>query len=484
MKKAILLFSTLAGLTVSASPAYAGWFKNFVSNLVSPVNVTSTIHGLPVPSNNVIFLTTSTLGILTGCSTSTIDSIPSQCLDSGQRDKLNSAINILKARQYLVNRNGSIDPYMHFRSHTSALINWDSALVRATYLVGYRSGCSGGNTFGCHVIDGTTFLTNNGLDHDAAYLSGVLLHEADHYNKTHSCGDTADADASGPYGLEAKYDMSLSLNSPPGVTPGQRLIVQARAFDIANYQLCGNAAARDEILNYTNSPSLYVGNRPATATIVQRGQPFPATNLAAGQRLQAATAFLNFQTDGNLVVYDNQNRPLWASNTAGRACSSGCVASFQSVGNLVLYQNGVAYWASSSYSAINASLLINDKAPYLEIRQQNKELVWTTNSELKFGRLEYMVTAPNTRNSANTIISFLADGNLVVYDLYGNQLWASNTSEHNCGNKNCLAQFQEDGNLVLYEKYGSVWQPYWASNTVGRSTLVVSNDPNNPLAIY
>jgi hypothetical protein len=480
-RRAIAGLFVLAVMVGSSSSAHAGWFKNFVSRIVNPLNVTSTILGLPIPSNNVIFLAMSSLGILTGCSTSHVDSIPSQCLDSGERDRLNAAINILKTRQYLIDRNGVIDPYTHFRSHTATLINWDNALVKATYLVGYAVGCNGNNVVGCHVVDGTTFLTAQGLASDPAYLAGILLHEADHYNKTHDCGDSADNDANGPYGLEAKYGMSVYLNPPPGVTSGQRAIVQSRAVAIANNQLCNNAEARAQILNYTNAPWLFVGNQAPALTIVQRGQPFPATNLAADQSLQAATARLVFQSDGNLVVYDNQNQPLWASNTSGRACSVGCLASFQSAGNLVLYQNGVAYWASSGYTAPNASLLINDKAPFLEIRQQNKELVWTTNSELMFGRLEYIVTAPNVRNSANAMIAFQADGNLIVYDPSWTPIWTSGTAGRNCGNQNCRAQFQEDGNLVLYENVSGNWYPYWASNTVGMSTMVVTSDPEYPL---
>ena len=44
-------------------------------------------------------------------------------------------------------------------------------------------------------------------------------------------------------------------------------------------------------------------------------------------------AFLNFQTDGNLVIYSN-GRPLWNSTTSGHA--GDCVI-FQGDGNLVIY---------------------------------------------------------------------------------------------------------------------------------------------------
>jgi hypothetical protein len=52
------------------------------------------------------------------------------------------------------------------------------------------------------------------------------------------------------------------------------------------------------------------------------------------------------QGDGNLVVYTQGGRPLWASNTSGRAVD---VLALQSDGNLVLYGTGGALWASGSY---------------------------------------------------------------------------------------------------------------------------------------
>jgi hypothetical protein len=54
---------------------------------------------------------------------------------------------------------------------------------------------------------------------------------------------------------------------------------------------------------------------------------------------------LVFQDDGNLVVYDNQNRALWASGTNGQAASQ-CI--MQTDGNLVIYGYYNAIWASGT----------------------------------------------------------------------------------------------------------------------------------------
>ena len=66
---------------------------------------------------------------------------------------------------------------------------------------------------------------------------------------------------------------------------------------------------------------------------------------------------LVFQDDGNLVVYDNQNRALWASGTNGQAASQ-CI--MQTDGNLVIYGYYDAIWASGTNGWYNAYLDMQD----------------------------------------------------------------------------------------------------------------------------
>jgi hypothetical protein len=51
------------------------------------------------------------------------------------------------------------------------------------------------------------------------------------------------------------------------------------------------------------------------------------------------------QTDGNLVLYHVNNAPAWASNTAGKP---GSFLAMQNDGNLVIYQPIVPIWASNT----------------------------------------------------------------------------------------------------------------------------------------
>jgi hypothetical protein len=88
---------------------------------------------------------------------------------------------------------------------------------------------------------------------------------------------------------------------------------------------------------------------------------------------------LSLQSDGNLVLYESDSQPVWATETDGQDVSR---ATMQSDGNLVLYSSGGdAVWASGTEGNEGAYLLLQD------------------------------------------------DRNLVIYNNDGSPLWASNTSE-------------------------------------------------------
>lgn len=67
---------------------------------------------------------------------------------------------------------------------------------------------------------------------------------------------------------------------------------------------------------------------------------------------------LDLQQDGNLVVYDSNNKPLWASNTAG---TDGQTATMQADGNFVLYRvNGQPLWASNTAGNPNSWIIMQN----------------------------------------------------------------------------------------------------------------------------
>nr|AUX13429.1 mannose binding lectin [Microsorum sp. SU-2018] len=116
-------------------------------------------------------------------------------------------------------------------------------------------------------------------------------------------------------------------------------------------------------------------------------QPGYAGNvLLQGNRLNPGTSLtqgpysLRMQTDCNLVLYKNGNRPLWASNTNQKG--TGCYLIMQTDGNAALYTSA-------------------------------RKALWATGT--------------NGRNDGAHHLILQADGNLVMYNGGGAAIWASGT---------------------------------------------------------
>jgi hypothetical protein len=171
-----------------------------------------------------------------------------------------------------------------------------------------------------------------------------------------------------------------------------------------------------------------------------------------------------FQDDGNFVLYDINDKAVWASGTDGR----GAYLSIQNDGNVVIYNdNNVAVWATNTPEPATARVEAPPAAanPRTVHRAFGRNITFVRGSSLdsKDGRFQ---------------LAFQDDGNMVLYRLVGGRkaIWASNTNGRAVKN----FKFQEDGNLVIYD-YND--KPIWASNTDGRGDyMLLQNDGN--LVIY
>jgi hypothetical protein len=94
----------------------------------------------------------------------------------------------------------------------------------------------------------------------------------------------------------------------------------------------------------------------------------------AGDYVKSAKADLTMQSDGNLVVYDENGHARWASNTVGR----GSYATFQDDGNFVVYDSGNhAVWASNTSGHPGAVLAVQDDGNVV-IYAANGAVLWAT----------------------------------------------------------------------------------------------------------
>jgi hypothetical protein len=107
--------------------------------------------------------------------------------------------------------------------------------------------------------------------------------------------------------------------------------------------------------------------------------------LTPGQALQVNESLVSpngrfslvLQQDGNLVLYEQEAGPVWASATDGREVST---ATMQEDGNLVLYvPTGEPVWASDTNGNSGASLVLQDDGN-LVIYGADGTPVWATDT--------------------------------------------------------------------------------------------------------
>ncbi len=106
--------------------------------------------------------------------------------------------------------------------------------------------------------------------------------------------------------------------------------------------------------------------------------------MARGMLCQTGKSRLSMQTDGNLVLYDENGVARWAAswsrpNVIGR----GAFAYFQNDNNYVLYDNGnpwIAQWASNTYTGQFGGRLAIQADGNLVVYNPNLVPLWATNT--------------------------------------------------------------------------------------------------------
>ncbi|MEV7845795.1 mannose-binding protein [Streptomyces cyaneofuscatus] len=97
------------------------------------------------------------------------------------------------------------------------------------------------------------------------------------------------------------------------------------------------------------------------------------SSIGVGQSWATNRIRMTMQQDGNLVVYNEQNKPVWAAMTFGENHR----AIFQPDGNLVIHNgDDRAIWASKTHDFPGAQLILRPDAKVVIVH--NGRVVWST----------------------------------------------------------------------------------------------------------
>ena len=178
------------------------------------------------------------------------------------------------------------------------------------------------------------------------------------------------------------------------------------------------------------------------------------------------SCFVDFQADGNLVLYESPGNPLWDSGTSGTTAAQ---LRLQEDGNLVVYNGaGEPLWNANTNvpneSVFEAGQFALNAGQF--VQHTNRRLEMQSDCNLVLAMVSNATPAAPLWHSDTSLagsscrLDFQADGNLVVYDDTPQPKWASGTS----GTTGAQLRLQPDGNLVLYNGAGS---PLWTTQTAG-----------------
>jgi RHS repeat-associated protein len=248
--------------------------------------------------------------------------------------------------------------------------------------------------------------------------------------------------ASNPFGpSESVVNTSFSydaLGRPKNVTPPSGGFTQ---YDYSGNTVTLTDPAGKQRKSYTD----------ALGRLIQVDEPgvvashIPANNYAT------------LQTDGNFVLYDPFNNPLWSTGTYGTNASA---IQMQDDANLVLY---IFKWQAGVYVAPTGGTI-----PYDSCRVGSS--LFATQVLASGACLE----SPSGRY----MLLMQSDGNLFIYDRsVGQVTWAANTYGH----PGAFASLQSDGNFVVYDTNGV---GIWSSGTYGTFSERLDMGDDGRIIIY
>jgi hypothetical protein len=238
------------------------------------------------------------------------------------------------------------------------------------------------------------------------------------------------------------------------------------------------------LYNGAGEPLWSAEARAADELVVSAG----AFLLAAGEFIQTTTRKLEMREDCNLVVLSVANAvpggELWRSETAG--AGTGCYADFQPDGNFVVYDAfRNALWDAGTSGTTGAELRLQVDGNLVLYNGANEPL-WIANTRSLAARTfyagQFALAEGDFAQTATRKLELQPDCNLVLSlvanALPGEAIWHSDTAG---AAGPCTLDFQDDGNLVLYDGFG---QPLWDAGTSGTSGAELRMQDDGNVVIY
>ncbi|MEV0787215.1 protein kinase [Streptomyces sp. NPDC050423] len=187
--------------------------------------------------------------------------------------------------------------------------------------------------------------------------------------------EARDSPAGVPGGLESA---SATPKKPAGKakSPGNSAVLPSAGTPFPSTGTTTHTSPTGQATAQAEIPEHAASGAPATAPapLVVK----PVAKLHAATSWKSGRLQLGMQADGNLVLYDRQEkRVMWAAGTSGK----NNMAAFQDDGNLVIYTAaGRAIWASDPVGFTNATLVIQPDGNVV-IMAGGKQ-VWATNTHI------------------------------------------------------------------------------------------------------
>ena len=186
---------------------------------------------------------------------------------------------------------------------------------------------------------------------------------------------------------------------------------------------------------------------------------------------------LDMQADGNLVIYNSDRSTwLWQSNTGGHL-GANAYAKLQSDGNFVVYtSSGTPLWWTGTGGHPNLSYFGSDRlhgnstcgslsgqciiqGQYLRSPDGRYALLMQSDGNAVFYSPGYHILWQSATVGAGDTFIMQADGNLVLSSGGAAQWWTGTSGSNN------YAVIQSDGNFVVYSSTNAV---LWSSGTYNK----------------